>query len=53
MIMGIVLLVAAMCLVPIAYSIGEDVGYGKGYNEAMSEYDDAMAESREEHYLTD
>ena len=44
--MGIVFFVAALCVVPVAYSIGKDVGYGDGY-------EDAMAENRDEHYLTD
>ena len=43
---GIVFFVAALCVVPMAYSIGKDVGYGDGY-------EDAMTENREEHYLTD
>lgn len=46
MIMGIVFFVDAMCVVPVAYSIGKDVGYGDGY-------EDAMTENRDEHYLTD
>lgn len=50
MIMGIVFFVAAMCMVPVAYSIGKDVGYGDGYEDAV---DDVLRQSKEEHYLTD
>lgn len=45
-----VLLVVAICFAPVAYSIGKDVGYGDGYEDAV---DDVLRQSREEHYLTD
>ena len=41
-----VLFVVAICFAPVAYSIGKDVGYGDGY-------EDAMSENKREHYLTD
>ena len=38
--------VVSIVLIPVAYWMGKYVGYGDGY-------EDAMTESREEHYLTD
>ena len=38
--------VASIVLIPVAYWMGKYVGYGDGY-------EDAMTENRDEHYLTD
>lgn len=45
-VIGIVFGVASIALIPVAYWMGKYVGYGDGY-------EDAMSENREEHYLTD
>lgn len=45
-VIAIVCGVVSIVLIPVAYLMGKYVGYGDGY-------EDAMSENREEHYLTD
>lgn len=51
---AIIVLVAFACVVGIGVFVGYHIGYGDGLdNGFLNGYDSAMADNREEHYLTD